>query len=597
MSSFVNFWISHAPIFSILLPAFTAFGLILLGNPGVGSLREDWRQPWRRAISLSSAVLGLIIAISYFCIAATGEVVVYQLSEWSAPFGIVLLLDRFSALMVLLTYSLVVPLLWYVSHNWDYRGRYFHTMIHFLLMGVSGAFLTGDLFNLFVFFEILLMSSYVMAVHAQGKVRFQWGIHYIVINLFASALFLIGLGLIYANVGSLNMTDVARLMPTLGPDEHRLAVAGGMLLFVVFGIKAAMFPVGFWLPKTYAVVATPVAAIFTIMTKVGVYAILRVNGTVFVDDLSQQILSQWLLPIGLIGSVYGVLGALAALRLRRFVGFMVLSSIGTILTAVAIDNQNAWAGALYYTVHSTIIAAVAYLLCGWITSQRGNYKDHLQVAMRMRQGRILAVVFFFIALIMSGLPPFSGFVGKVLILQGAVEYSYRLWIIITILLVSLLSVVAFVKAGFVLFWKARAPESNPESEEYEHDQSLPHKAPLTNDTVIYVFLVGLVGYMVFSSPIHQYMLATVQQMQNSALYQAKVLKSFDQQVISVQPYDPNYVPQNYYAEKEDRNAILIPHIISPKTLQGENISEDKQRQIAEQQKYYQEQQPKTLKGE
>lgn len=585
MSNFVDFWISHAPIFSILLPAFTGFALILLGNPGMGHLKEDWRQPWRRLISLSSAVLGLATAISYFYIANTGEVIVYRLSEWSAPFGIVLVLDRLSALMVLLTYVLVVPLLWYVSHNWDYRGRYFHTMIHFLLMGVAGAFLTGDLFNLFVFFEILLMSSYVLSLHAQGKVRFQWGIHYIVINLFASALFLIGLGLIYANVGSLNMADVARLMPTLEPDVQRLAVAGGLLLFAVFGIKAAMLPVGFWLPKTYAVVATPVAAMFTIMTKVGVYAILRVNGTVFVDEVSQHIIQQWLLPIGLIGSVYGVLGALVAVRLRRFVGFMVLSSVGTILIAVAMNNTTAWAGALYYTVHSTIVAAVAYLLCGWITSQRGNHKDHLYPAMRMKQATIISFAFFFMAMMMAGLPPFSGFIGKVFILQATAGLSSQLTIILTIVVVSLLSIMAFVRAGYALFWQARAPETNPEHEEYAHDQALPHKAPLTNDTVIYIFLALLVGYVVSSAPVYQYMQATAEQIKTQELYQAKVLnRDASGQVISVQSYDKNYLPHTEQkGETADKNAHLIPYIISENTLKGSNISEEKKRQIAEQQ--------------
>ncbi|MBH8464267.1 proton-conducting transporter membrane subunit, partial [Klebsiella pneumoniae] len=176
--------------------------------------------------------------------------------------------------------------------------------------------------------------------------------------------FLIGLGMIYGSVGSLNMADVSRLLPTLDADQHKLAVAGALLLFVVFGIKAAMLPVGFWLPKTYAVASTPVAAIFTIMTKVGIYAILRVNGTVFNDVLSQEIFKSWLLPIGLVTSLYGVIGAIGADRLRRFVGFMVLSSIGTLLIAIAMSNTQAWSGALFYLVHSTLIGAAFYLFCG-----------------------------------------------------------------------------------------------------------------------------------------------------------------------------------------------------------------------------------------
>lgn len=307
MTSFMHFFTQHTPIFSILIPAFTAFLLVLLGNPGSGSLAQDRRQPWRRGLSLLSLILGALTSVYYLILASTGEVHIYNLSEWAAPFGIVLVLDQLSAFMLVLTYALALPVIWFASKEWDERGRYFHAMCHFLLMGLCGAFLTGDLFNLFVFFEILLMASYVLLLHGQGKARFQLGIHYVTINLLASALFLIGLGLIYGSVGSLNMADVARLMPLLENDQHRLAVAGGLLLFVVFGIKAAMLPVGFWLPKTYAVATTPVAALFTIMTKVGIYAILRINGTVFDDAVSHSILQALLLVIGLVTSVYGVI--------------------------------------------------------------------------------------------------------------------------------------------------------------------------------------------------------------------------------------------------------------------------------------------------
>ncbi|MEI2557495.1 monovalent cation/H+ antiporter subunit D [Acinetobacter pittii] len=586
MFDFLSFWQQHTPIFSILIPAFTGFILLLLGNPGAGSLKDDWRQPWRRGISLISAIAGLITAIVYLSYASTGQITVYQLSEWSAPFGIVLVLDRLSAFMLVLTYALAVPVLWYASDNWDTRGRYFHAMVHFLLMGICGAFLTGDLFNLFVFFEILLMASYVLLLHGQGKPRFQLGVHYVIINLLASALFLIGLGMIYGSVGSLNMADVSRLIPILEADQHKLAVAGSLLLFVVFGIKAAMLPVGFWLPKTYAVASTPVAAIFTIMTKVGIYSILRVNGTVFDDALSQEILKSWLLPIGLITSLYGVIAAIGADRLRRFVGFMVLSSIGTLLTAIAMSNTQAWSGALYYLVHSTLIGAAFYLFCGWITSQRGDFKDHLKVAPRIKQEKAAMLTYFLIAMMMAGLPPFSGFLGKVFILQATVEASYQGWIIGVVLVVSLLSIIALTRVGFILFWRASSPEEDPIQPAYILYRALPERAPPRNDQVIYLFLAGLIAYVVFAAPIQHYTLSTAQQIQDHALYQHSILK-VDQngEFISVQPYDPSYLPETKYGgEVEDHNAYLVPDIISKDTLNGEHISEYKQRQIQQQDK-------------
>ena len=584
MFDFNSFWHAHTPILSILIPAFTSFLLVLLGNPGSGSLKQDWRQPWRRGISLGSALLGLITAISYLMIANTGQITVYQLGEWSAPFGIVLVLDRLSAFMLVLTYALAVPVIWYASDNWDTRGRYFHTMFHFLLMGLTGAFLTGDLFNLFVFFEILLMASYVLLLHGQGRPRFQLGVHYVTINLVASALFLIGLGMIYGSVGSLNMTDVSRLIPTLDSDQHKLAIAGGLLLFVVFGIKAAMLPVGFWLPKTYAVASTPVAAIFTIMTKMGIYAILRVNGTVFDDALAQSIFKNTLLIIGLITSLYGVIGAIAAERLRRFVGFMVLSSIGTLLIAIAMFNTQAWSAALYYLVHSTLVAAAFYLFCGWMTSQRGSFKDHLKVAPKIKQEKAAAFTYFTIALMMAGLPPFSGFLGKVFILQATAETPYQGWIIGVILVVSLLSIIALTRVGFILFWRASPPEANPKEAAYAAYQALPAVAPNRNDKAIYMLLAGLIAYVVFAAPIQTYTVLTAQQIQNHVLYQQSILKHDMQgRAISVQPFDAGYLPETKYGgEVEDHNALLIPDVISKPTLQGEHISEYKQRQIAEQ---------------
>ena len=579
-----TFWQTHTPIISILIPALTSFMLLLLGNPGAGSLKQDWRQPWRRSISLTSAILGLLTAISYLMIASTGQMSVYQLSEWSAPFGIVLVLDRLSAFMLVLTYALAIPVIWYASDNWDTRGRYFHTMFHFLLMGVCGAFLTGDLFNLFVFFEILLMASYVLLLHGQGRQRFQLGIHYVTINLLASALFLIGLGMIYGSVGSLNMVDVGRILPTLDDDQHKLAIAGGLLLFVVFGIKAAMLPVGFWLPKTYAVASTPVAAIFTIMTKVGIYAILRVNGTVFDDAMAQSIFKNTLLLIGLITSIYGVIGAIGAERLRRFVGFMVLSSVGTLLIAIAMFNTQAWSAGLYYLVHSTLIAAAFYLFCGWITAQRGMFKDHLKVAPKIKNEKAAALTYFLIAMMMAGLPPFSGFLGKVFILQATAETAYQGWIIAIILIVSLLSILALTRVGFILFWRASPPEIDPNEAAYQTYQGLPAYAPNRNDTAIYIILAGLMAYVVFASPIQTYTVLTAQQIQNHALYNQAILKTDAQgRVISVQPYDPTYLPETKYGgEVEDHNAVLIPDVISKATLQGEHISEYKQRQIAQQ---------------
>ena len=181
----VNFWQFHSPIFSILLPAFSAFALILVGYPSLDSHKHNRRLRTSRIVGLITTVIGFLLSINLVLQAGEGEVSRYYLGEWAAPFGIALTLDRLSALMVLLSYLIALPVLWYATGGWDQKGRFFHAMFQFQLMGLCGAFLTGDLFNLFVFFEILLLASYVLLLHGQGRVRFRMGVHYVVINLLA----------------------------------------------------------------------------------------------------------------------------------------------------------------------------------------------------------------------------------------------------------------------------------------------------------------------------------------------------------------------------------------------------------------------------
>ena len=263
---------------------------------------------------------------------------------------------------------------------------------------------------------------------------------------------------------------------------------------------------------------------------------------------------------------------------------MILSSVGTILVAVSLFNTDAWAAGLYYLIHSTVIAAAFYILSGWITSQRGEFKDHFKIAPRMKQHNAVAMCYFIIALMMAGLPPFSGFLGKVFILQATANSPYQIIIILCILLVSLLSIMAFTRVGFVLFWRATRPEEDVNTEEYQRYQALPNRAPLRNDKTIYLLLAGLIGYMVFAAPIYDYTQKTAQQIQNNALYEDLLLKKDEQgEVISVQPYDPENLPETKYGgESADPNAHLIPVLISPETLKGEHLSEYKQRQILEQ---------------
>lgn len=452
----------HLPVLPVLLPLFTAVILLIVGDPGGETSHGGPLLRRRRLISLASVTLGAVLSWLLMANAATGALNVYPLGSWPAPFGIMLVIDRLSALMLALTWTIAVPVLWYASGGWDTRGRHFHSLFHFLLMGVSGAFVTGDLFNLFVFFEVLLISSYVLLVHGQGRERFKAGVHYVVLNLVASALFLVGLAIVYGVTGTLNMTDVAMRVAQLGPQEAALFKVGAMLLLVVFGLKAAVVPLYLWLPGTYAAASAPVAAMFAIMTKVGVYSIIRVHAVILGEGAGHAAFAvePWLLPVALITMALGVLGALAAHSLSRLVSYLTVASVGTILAGVGLFTEPSMSAALYYMAHSTLVIAALFLLVELVASQRGEAGDRLQPAAPVGQPVLLGLMTLLGAASAAGLPPLPGFLGKLMILQSAAPTPAHAWVWTVVLVVSFLTLIGLARAGSILFWSV-LPGTNP----------------------------------------------------------------------------------------------------------------------------------------
>ena len=448
------FFATHLPVLPVLLPLFTAVALLLMGDEGVRTGHAGPMLGRRRVLSMASALLGAVLSWRLMAEAATGTLVVYQMGNWSAPFGIVLVVDRLSAMMLALTWTIAVPVLGYASGGWDAHGRYFHALFQFQLMGLSGAFLTGDLFNLFVFFEILLIASYVLLIHGQGRERFRVGVHYVVLNLLASALFLIGLAIVYGVVGTLNMADVALRVGQLGPQEATLMTAAAFVLLVVFGLKAAIVPLYMWLPGTYAAACAPVAALFAIMTKVGVYSIIRVHAVIFGDAAGHAAYAAKgvLLPLGLTTTLLGVLGALAAHSLTRLVSYLTVASVGTILATVGLYTTASMSAALYYTVHSTLAVAALFLLVELVSSQRGDVGDRLQPATPVAQPVMLGLMTLLGAASVAGLPPLPGFLGKVMILQSAAATPMHAWVWATVLLAGFFTLIGVARAGSILFW-------------------------------------------------------------------------------------------------------------------------------------------------
>ena len=448
---------THLPILPILLPMLAAVFMLL--PPLSHSII-------RQRIFAVCAMVALLIA-SVFLLVTIHEqgTQLYILGGWQPPFGIVLVADRLSIIMVLLTSVLGLGAQLYACAGDDNGGMYFHPLFMFQIMGINGAFLTGDLFNLFVFFEVLLIASYSLLIHGGGKQKTKANVHYVILNLVGSSIFLFALGILYGTIGSLNIADMANKVRLLGEHEQTLAKVGGLLLLVVFGLKAALLPLHFWLPRTYAAASAPVAALFAIMTKVGVYSILRVHTVIFGEDAGAlaSIAIPWLWPLGLLTLAMGAIGVLASPSLRLSIANLVIVSIGTLILAIAMQRVSATSAALYYMIHTTLITGALFLLADLIRAQRGQAEDRYVIARKMQHGKIIGIAFFIAALTVVGLPPFSGFVGKILILQSAQGLTEMAWVFPVVLVAGLASLIAISRAGTTIFWRHSGESTNEET--------------------------------------------------------------------------------------------------------------------------------------
>ncbi|MGO1121025.1 monovalent cation/H+ antiporter subunit D [Rhodovibrionaceae bacterium A322] len=479
-----------------------------------------------RVFSLSGSLALMLISFGLMSMTADGTVWLYELGNWPAPFGIVLVLDRLAALMLVLLSTLAfMVLLYVVASGWDTRGRHFHPLFHFLMMGVGGAFLTGDAFNLFVFFEVLLIASYGLMIFGGGAERLQAGLQYVVMNLAGSTLFLVALGTLYATTGTLNIADLAVKMGNLPAGDAALVRVAAVLLMVVFAVKAALFPVQFWLPKTYACAPAAVAALFAIMTKVGVYAILRFYTIAFApgNEVTGSLAADWLLPGAIITLVLGAVGVLGAKRLLPLASFAVLASMGTLMVAVSLFTPQATLAALYYMIHSTFAAAALFLIADLVTDRRKEAGDWLKSALPMAQNGLLAALFFVVAIAMAGMPPLSGFLGKLMVLASAQSSEQMVLVWATILITSLLMVVGFARAGSALFWKTEPVEGQAE------DSGEWRGGPPMSGAVLYPVLAAmlplaaLVALSVLAGPVTDYLQATADQLYSPLTYIDAVL--------------------------------------------------------------------------
>ena len=490
---------SHWIIAPVVLPAMVA-GLMVLVMRGDLLLN--------RVASVASILALNAIAVALLWAASTNGPEAYFLGDWPAPFGIVLVLDRLSALMVALLAALALAVVLYaVGSGWDTKGAHFHPLLQFLVMGIAGAFLTGDAFNLFVFFEVLLIASYGLMVHAGGDTRTRAGIQYVAFNLVGSSLFLFALALIYGVTGTLNMADLAAKLPSLPEGDAALIRVAAVMLIMVFAIKGALVPLQFWLPGTYANAPGVVAAMFAVMTKVGAYAVIRFGTMVFPPDLPATglLLHSLVLPAGLVTLAVGAVGVLGATTLPRLVAFGGIASMGTAFIAIAAFTPATTTAALYYILHSTLATAAMFLVADLVTRRRAHARL-TDTAPPIAQTGLISALYLASAVAMAGMPPLSGFIGKLLVLDAFRDQAALVWSVV--LVSSFLMILGFARAGSTLFWKPSALEAQP-------DEAAPESLALIATIGL---LAGLVVLTVLAGPITDWLAATADMLDEPTAY-------------------------------------------------------------------------------
>ncbi len=543
----------HLMLVPIVLPLLTAALMLLL---------REQQQRTKLVLNLGSTLLGLLVAVALLVWTdQQGEPAtmgIYLPGNWPAPFGIVLALDRLSALMLVLTGCVGLASALYASAGWHRVGVHYHPLFQFQLMGLAGAFLTADLFNLFVFFEIVLAASYGLLLHGSGRARVIAGLHFIAINLAASSLFLIGVSMLYGITGTLNMADLAQSVALVQESDRGLLHAAAAILATAFLIKAAVWPLNFWLVPAYSAATAPVGALFAIMTKVGVYAILRLWTLVFGSAAGESALfgSLWLTSAGLVTMAFGAIGMLGSQRLGHLAGYAAVVSSGTLLAALGFGQNGLTAGLLYYLPSSTLAVCALFLLCDQIDRWRDSdtstepYEPRADEAPFLNAelvpatthfnldddeavlvGRaipaaaaFLGLAFMACTLLLAGLPPLSGFVGKFAMLNALLnplglgtsagqQVGAVGWIFLALLIASgLLALIALSRAGIRHFWAA-------------HNRPIPPRLRMFEALPIAALLAACVGLTVAAAPAMRFAQATADTLYSPGTYLRAVMSA------------------------------------------------------------------------
>ncbi|VWX55670.1 putative K(+)/H(+) antiporter subunit D [Burkholderiales bacterium 8X] len=542
----LEFSMPHLVAAPILVPMLTAALMLLLG---------EQRRKTKSALSVVSGLVGLLTALALLRWVnavdtgdGPGSVGVYLPGNWRAPFGIVLVADRLSSMMVALTGVVAFAASIYSTSRWDRAGVHFHPLLQLQLMGLNGAFLTGDLFNLFVFFEVMLAASYGLLLHGSGRLRVRAGLHYVAINLAASSLFLVGAALLYGVTGTLNMADLGIRIAQLDAADRGLVHAAAAILATAFFAKAGAWPLNFWLVPGYSAAVPPVGAVFALLTKLGIYTVLRLWSLLFAPDTgaSAAFGQPVLVAAGMATLFVATLSMVGTQQLSNLAGFSVLISAGTLLTAIGLGTPAIWAGALYYLLSSTLAASAFFLLTDMIERWRnagvavapieaGAAAPFLTEDLRLGDdvnldddaealyGRaipagvaFLGLGFVGCTLLLTGLPPLSGFLGKFAMLDGLVRNAAGITIaggtfMLLLILSGFLSFVALSRSGIRHFWS-------------NSNANLP-SLPALEVLPVAGLLGACIALTVMAEPVMQHAIATAEGLKTPTAYRNAVMNA------------------------------------------------------------------------
>jgi len=401
-------------------------------------------------INLFSSIISLIISVIILSSTISNKIISLQIGSWAAPFGITIVSDLLSSVMVVITAIIGFSTALYSIGTIDsQREKYlYYPLLQFLLMGINGAFLTGDVFNLYVWFEVMLISSFVLLALGGRREQLEGAIKYVTLNLLSSAIFLAAVGILYGIAGTLNMADLARIIPLI--EQKELLTVVSILFMVAFGVKAAIFPLFFWLPASYHTPPVAVSAIFAgLLTKVGVYALIRFFTTIFTHNI--EFTHTILLVSATLTMLTGVLGAVAQNDFRKILSFHIISQIGYMILGLALFSPLAIAGAVFYIIHHIIVKTNLFFVSGVVKRLKGSYLLN-EVGGVYKFYPIIGLLFLIPALSLAGIPPLSGFWAKFVVIKAGLELN-QYFVVGVALLVGILTLFSMTKIWNEVFWK------------------------------------------------------------------------------------------------------------------------------------------------